>query len=119
MVAIRSKRKAVMSDLYWWPLCAGLTLTGDPTFRDEDEERRVWFSLRESILHDFVRDYPGQRPVAWWKFEKNLSKPPADQAAVLREMGELSKLEELALRNYEMMKNSPELDENLEEENVN
>ena len=32
-------------------------------------DRELWKSAREELLRDFIREFPGRRPWAWWKFD--------------------------------------------------
>ncbi len=38
-------------------------------FWDERERKRDWRAAREEILADWIRDYAGSRPWAWWKYD--------------------------------------------------
>jgi hypothetical protein len=95
MVAMKPKRKVVILQRNWFKLCVGLYLTGEARFESLEQERETWLALRDVLLPDFIKHYPGRRPAAWWKFDKGREMPfdSKEQFRVLMEMGELSELE--------------------------
>src|SRR3954451_19809015 len=40
----------------------------DELFR-EDEAREAWEIMREKIMADWIREQPGTRPWAWWRWD--------------------------------------------------
>lgn len=50
-------------------LTHGYSFFDDDAFADEDDMREGWESVREGMLPNWIRDHPGTRPYAWWKFD--------------------------------------------------
>ena len=46
---------------------------------DESAPREAWEIMREKIMADWIREQPGTRPWAWWKFD---APPPARRERV-------------------------------------
>jgi hypothetical protein len=46
-----------------------LPCMADPTIHTDAEMKVAWADLRHSLLPEFVRQHPGQRPWAWWAFD--------------------------------------------------
>jgi hypothetical protein len=38
-------------------------------FRDAEHRRKIWFSNRDSLMHEHMAHKPGRRPDAWWCYE--------------------------------------------------
>ena len=38
-------------------------------FGRDDQRLLVWKKVREEVLSQWVKDYPGSRPWAWWRFD--------------------------------------------------
>lgn len=36
----------------------------------EETLRQWWEQVKESLLEEFIQDHPGERPAAWWRFDK-------------------------------------------------
>ena len=51
-------------------------LDGDPQPPDDEVEwGRLWFMFGDQLLPQEIRDHPGRRPDAWWKFEAKRDRP--------------------------------------------
>ncbi len=53
------------SDLIWWD---GDELT-------EDELRAAWEELRDELIEEHIREFPGTRPWAWWAYDRGIEQP--------------------------------------------
>lgn len=56
-------------------------------FRDDDHRRAVWNAHRALIIGDYIREYPGRRPVAWWVYSATEPRRLAD-GLVLQDPGD-------------------------------
>lgn len=65
-------------------------------YRSEDEARAAWRRNRRHILR-YSELWPGERPWAWWRFDRNLEKPVhlGDSFSYLKENELLREGEEL------------------------
>lgn len=43
---------------------------------DRDVVRRIWIDWRDEVLEKFIRDFPGKRPWAWWRFDASEPRRP-------------------------------------------
>lgn len=41
----------------------------------EDELRAAWEELREELIEEHVREFPGTRPWAWWVWDRGIEQP--------------------------------------------
>ncbi len=64
----RSRERFGLTQEHVDTLLDGLDLF-DPFKGDDDAKRQAWESLRADLLEDWIREHPGTRPWAFWKFE--------------------------------------------------
>lgn len=46
----------------------GFGLAHDP-FENEEEEKKAWVQNRDRLLAEYIKEHPGSRPAAFWKFD--------------------------------------------------
>jgi len=50
---------------------SGLPFHGVPgfPFASEEERRELWNQNKKTLLAEYIRDHPGERPHAWWTYD--------------------------------------------------
>jgi len=65
------------------------------------EAKRMWVQIREEALEQWAKQYPGNRPWAYWRFEQRMAAPPREeQRTWLQRHGLLTPSEKRVLALY-------------------
>lgn len=66
--ALSERARAHLESGHDWDWLDGEALT-------EAQLHELWAEHREDILPDYIREHPGCRPWAWWRWDRQMERP--------------------------------------------